>query len=62
LGSILNPEEPLHFDNLADELAQREIAQLTAQYDHKPDFFVDKLASGIGMFRELQPQILLNEK
>jgi pyruvate,water dikinase len=44
-----HPLALLHFDELEDELARREIAELTALYDHKPDFFVDKLAHGIGM-------------
>ncbi|TVQ20173.1 MAG: phosphoenolpyruvate synthase [Leptolyngbya sp. DLM2.Bin15] len=44
-----HPLALLHFDTLEDEDAKREIAELTALYDHKPDFFVDKLAHGIGM-------------
>ncbi|MBD0345062.1 MAG: phosphoenolpyruvate synthase, partial [Coleofasciculus sp. Co-bin14] len=44
-----HPLALLHFDELQDELVKREIAQLTALYPNKPDFFVDKLAHGIGM-------------
>lgn len=44
-----HPLALLKFNELEDELAKREIAKLTALYDNKPDFFVDKLAHGIGM-------------
>ena len=44
-----HPLALLKFDELEDELAKREIAEMTKIYDHKPDFFVDKLAHGIGM-------------
>lgn len=44
-----HPLALLKFDELEDEVAKRDIAQLTALYEHKPDFFVDKLAHGIGM-------------
>ncbi len=44
-----HPLALLHFDELEDEFVKEEIASLTALYDHKPDFFVDKLAQGIGM-------------
>ena len=43
-----HPLALMNFDNLEDELVKREIARLTAQYTHKPDFFVDKLAQGVG--------------
>ncbi|OKH18822.1 phosphoenolpyruvate synthase [Hydrococcus rivularis NIES-593] len=43
-----HPLALMHFDELEDESVKQEIAQLTALYDHKPDFFVDKLAHGIG--------------
>lgn len=43
-----HPLALLHFDELKDESVKREIAELTVLYDHKPDFFVDKLAQGIG--------------
>jgi pyruvate,water dikinase len=44
-----HPLALMHFDELEDATVKAEIASLTALYDHKPDFFVDKLASGIGM-------------
>jgi pyruvate,water dikinase len=39
----------LKFDELEDKAAKWEIQQLTALYENKADFFVDKLAHGIGM-------------
>jgi len=42
-----HPLALIHFDELADESVKRQIAKLTALYEHKPDFFTDKLASGI---------------
>ena len=44
-----HPLALIHFDQLEDAAVKQEIAQLTALYDDKPEFFVDKLASGIGM-------------
>lgn len=43
-----HPLALIHFDELEDESVKQEIAKLTAMYTHKPDFFVDKLAQGIG--------------
>jgi pyruvate, water dikinase len=44
-----HPLALIHYDTLEDESAKREIAVLTAQYPtNKTDFFVDKLAQGIG--------------
>ncbi len=43
-----HPLALMNFDTLEDPLVKREIAKLTAQYDNKPDFFVDKLAQGVG--------------
>jgi pyruvate,water dikinase len=43
-----HPLALLHFDKLEDESVKAEIAKLTALYDYKADFFVDKLARGIG--------------
>ncbi|NJK49109.1 phosphoenolpyruvate synthase [Candidatus Gracilibacteria bacterium] len=43
-----HPLALLRFDELTDESVKREIAELTALYENKPDFFVDKLAHGIG--------------
>ncbi|CAN1211295.1 phosphoenolpyruvate synthase [Tumidithrix helvetica PCC 7403] len=43
-----HPLALIHFDRLEDEAAKKEIATLTVGYAHKPDFFVDKLAYGVG--------------
>ena len=43
-----HPLALLHFDELSDRWEQSEIEKLTKNYAHKPDFFVDKLARGIG--------------
>jgi pyruvate,water dikinase len=45
----IHPLALLHFDTLADKAAKWEISQLTAQHENLADYFVDKLASGIGM-------------
>ncbi|NET65858.1 MAG: phosphoenolpyruvate synthase [Moorea sp. SIO1G6] len=44
-----HPMALIHFDKLEDPSVKEEIAQLTALYEHKPDFFVDKLANGISI-------------
>lgn len=44
----VHPMALVHFDTLKDEKAKAEIATLTAGYDNKPDYFVDKLALGLG--------------
>jgi pyruvate, water dikinase len=44
-----HPLALIHFDQLEDDLAKAQIAELTKLYDNKPEFFVDKLAHGIGM-------------
>ena len=43
-----HPLALLKFDELEDEAVKKEIAELTKLYPHKPDFFIDKLAHGIG--------------
>jgi pyruvate,water dikinase len=43
-----HPLALIHFDQLQDPEAKLAIAELTALYDHKPDFFVDQLAQGMG--------------
>ena len=43
-----HPLALLHFDELEDAAVKREIAALTAEYEDKSQFFVDKLAYGIG--------------
>lgn len=42
----VHPMTLVHFDQLKDAKTKDEIAQLTAGYDHKPDYFVDKLSHG----------------
>ncbi|MBW4543954.1 MAG: phosphoenolpyruvate synthase [Symplocastrum torsivum CPER-KK1] len=45
----VHPLALLHFDTLKDKAAKWEISQLASQYQEMSDYFVDKLASGIGM-------------
>lgn len=45
----VHPLALLHFDDLQNEEEKASIAQLTAQYPHRPDYFVEKLAHGMGM-------------
>ncbi len=44
----VHPLALIHFDELEDLTAKGKIEQLTQQYDRKSDYFVDKLAYGIG--------------
>ena len=44
----IHPLALLHFDKLKDQEAKREIEEMTAGYKDKTEFFVDKLASGVG--------------
>jgi pyruvate, water dikinase len=44
-----HPMALLHFDQLEDELVKAQITELTKLYDDKPQFFVDKLAHGVGI-------------
>ncbi|KAJ0132883.1 hypothetical protein HZ326_24052, partial [Fusarium oxysporum f. sp. albedinis] len=43
----VHPMALIHFEHLKDEQAKREIDKLTTGYAYKPDYFVDKLASGL---------------
>ncbi len=45
----VHPLALLHFDELEDETVKAEIAELTYGYADKGQYFVDKLAEGIGM-------------
>ncbi len=45
----IHPLALIHFDQIKDPLAKAEISRLTEVYAHKPDFFVEKLAQGMGM-------------
>ncbi len=44
----VHPLALINFAQLEDELAKYKIAELTAQYEDKTEFFVDKLAQGMG--------------
>ena len=43
-----HPMALLHFDELNDPDAKQKLADLTALYEKKPDYFVDELARGVG--------------
>ena len=45
----IHPLALINFAQLADAAAKAEIEKLTADYTDKPQFFVDKLAQGVGM-------------
>ncbi|WP_008316803.1 phosphoenolpyruvate synthase [Leptolyngbya sp. PCC 6406] len=44
----VHPLALVNFDSLKDGSTKRKIAKLTQRYDDKPQYFVDKLAQGIG--------------
>ena len=44
----VHPLALVHFDTLPAGPAKDKIAQLTRAYAHKPDYFVDRLAEGVG--------------
>lgn len=44
----VHPLALVHFDKLDNELAVDKIAALTSQYEDKTQFFIEKLANGIG--------------
>ncbi|MGC8712008.1 MAG: phosphoenolpyruvate synthase [Leptodesmis sp.] len=44
----VHPLALLYYDQLEDELARYKIADLTKLYENKPEYFVDKLAQGVG--------------
>jgi pyruvate, water dikinase len=44
----VHPLALLNFDHLADKAIQAQIAEQTLGYDNKPQFFVDKIAQGVG--------------
>ncbi|MGF1672308.1 MAG: phosphoenolpyruvate synthase, partial [Rivularia sp. (in: cyanobacteria)] len=43
----IHPMALVYFNELEDAFVKEKIAEITALYDHKPAFFVDKLAQGI---------------
>lgn len=44
----VHPLALLHFDELEDEAVKKEIEELTFGYENKADYFIDKLAIGVG--------------
>lgn len=44
----IHPLALVHFEGLPAGPVKERIAQLTGQYQHKPDYFVDRLAEGVG--------------
>jgi pyruvate,water dikinase len=44
----VHPMALVHFDDLKDEDAKAQIAALTVHYDDKQEYFVDRLARGLG--------------
>ncbi|MEH2076551.1 MAG: phosphoenolpyruvate synthase [Nostoc sp.] len=44
----IHPMALIHYELLKDEFAKAKIAEITSLYDDKPQYFVDKLAQGIG--------------
>jgi pyruvate,water dikinase len=44
----VHPMALVHFDTLKDEQAKAEIAALTAGYDDRQEYFVDRLSRGLG--------------
>lgn len=44
----IHPMALIHPEQVMDEAARREIDKLTFVYEHKEDYFVDKLAEGVG--------------
>ncbi len=45
----IHPLALVNFETLADPVAKAEIGKLTAGYDDKPAYFVDRLAQGVSM-------------
>ncbi|WP_448268534.1 phosphoenolpyruvate synthase [Nostoc sp. DSM 114159] len=44
----IHPMALIHYDSLKDEFVKAKIADITVLYNDKPQYFVDKLAQGIG--------------
>ncbi len=44
----VHPLALLHFDEIEDGAVKQHIAAITALHDHKPNFFVERLAHGLG--------------
>lgn len=43
-----HPLALIHYKTLKDELARYKLADLTKHYENKPEYFIDKLAQGVG--------------
>jgi pyruvate,water dikinase len=43
----VHPIALVHYNELKDEDAKRQIDELTIGYDHKPDYFINKLSHGL---------------
>lgn len=43
-----HPLALIHYDNLTDELAKYKLGDLTRLYPDKPEYFIEKLAQGVG--------------
>ncbi|MBD2207290.1 phosphoenolpyruvate synthase [Calothrix sp. FACHB-1219] len=44
----IHPMALVHYDDLKDEFVKEKICEITALYEDKPQYFVDRLAQGIG--------------
>ena len=44
-----HPMALVHFDQLTDPKVKAQLAELTSLYEDKPQYFVDKLAQGVGL-------------
>ena len=44
-----HPMALVHFDQLTDPQVKAQLAELTSLYEDKPQYFVDKLAQGVGL-------------
>jgi len=44
----IHPLALIHYQKLRDQSVKEKIAEITALYNYKPDFFIDKLAAGMG--------------
>ncbi|MEH1946329.1 MAG: phosphoenolpyruvate synthase [Nostoc sp.] len=44
----IHPMALIHYESLKDEFVKAKIGDITSLYDDKPQYFVDKLAQGIG--------------
>ncbi|WER51010.1 phosphoenolpyruvate synthase [Cupriavidus sp. WKF15] len=50
----IHPMALVRYDTLKDEAAKRTIAELTAAYESKTEYFVDRLARGLGRIAAVQ--------